>query len=32
MLMMGLISRDAAGAVALTDRGRAVFRTILPDL
>jgi hypothetical protein len=28
----GLISRDAVGAIALTDRGRAVFRAMLPDL
>jgi hypothetical protein len=28
----GLISRDAPGAIALTDRGRAVFRAMLLDL
>jgi hypothetical protein len=27
-----LIERDAAGALALTDRGRAVLRAMLPDL
>jgi uncharacterized protein YjhX (UPF0386 family) len=32
MLTMGLISRDAAGAVELTGRGRTVFRAVLPDL
>ena len=31
MLMVGLISRDAAGAVALTDRGRAVYNAMLPE-
>jgi hypothetical protein len=28
----GLIDRDAAGALTLTDRGRAVLRAMLPDL
>jgi hypothetical protein len=28
----GLIERDADGALALTDRGRAVLRAMLPDL
>jgi hypothetical protein len=32
MLEKGLISRDAVGAIALTDRGCAVFRAMLPDL
>jgi hypothetical protein len=31
MLMVGLISRDAAGAVALTERGRAVYNAMLPE-
>jgi hypothetical protein len=28
----GLIDRDAAGTLALTDRGRVVLRAMLPDL
>ena len=32
VVVKGLIERDAAGALALTDRGRAVLRAILPDL
>jgi hypothetical protein len=28
----GLIERDAGGLLSLTDRGRAVLRTMLPDL
>jgi hypothetical protein len=32
MIVKGLISRDAAGVLALTDRGRAVLRTMLLDL
>jgi hypothetical protein len=32
MVVKGLISRDATGALALTDRGRAVIRSMLPDL
>jgi hypothetical protein len=32
MVVRGLISRDAAGHLALTDRGRAVLRAMLPDL
>ena len=32
MMVKGLISRDAAGAVVLTDQGYAVLRAMLPDL
>jgi hypothetical protein len=32
MVVKGLIDRDAAGVLTLTDRGRAVLRTMLPDL
>jgi hypothetical protein len=32
LIVKGLISRDAGGALALTDRGRAVLRAMLPDL
>lgn len=32
LVVKGLIMRDAAGALALTDRGRAVFRALVPDL
>jgi len=28
----GLIERDTGGHLALTDRGRAVLRAVLPDL
>jgi Mn-dependent DtxR family transcriptional regulator len=28
----GLIERDTGGHLALTDRGRAVLRAMLPDL
>ena len=31
-LVKGLVDRDAAGALALTDRGHAVLRAMLPDL
>ena len=32
MIVKGLIFRDAVGRLALTDRGRAVLRAMLPDL
>jgi hypothetical protein len=32
MVLKGLLGRDAAGALALTDRGRPVLRAMLPDL
>jgi hypothetical protein len=32
MVVKGLFERDAAGVLILTDRGRAVFRALLPDL
>ena len=32
MVVKGLIERDTAGALTLTDRGRAVLRAMLPDL
>jgi hypothetical protein len=32
MVVKGLIERDAGGALALTDRGRAVLRAMLPEL
>jgi hypothetical protein len=32
MVVKGLVERDVAGARALTDRGRTVLRTMLPDL
>jgi hypothetical protein len=32
MIVKGLIERDAAGQLSLTDRGRAVVRAMLPDL
>jgi hypothetical protein len=32
MVIKGVIERDAVGAIALTDRGRAVLRAMLPDL
>ena len=32
VVVKGLADRDAAGALTLTDRGRAVLRTMLPDL
>jgi hypothetical protein len=28
----GLMQRNAAGALAITDRGRAALRAMLPDL
>jgi len=31
IMVKGLITRDAAGHIALTDRGRAVFRALLLD-
>ena len=31
MVVKGLITRDAAGEIALTDRGRPVFRAMLLD-
>jgi hypothetical protein len=31
MVMKGLIDRDAAGHIVLTDRGHAVFRAMLLD-
>jgi hypothetical protein len=31
-VVKGLVARDADGALALTDRGRAVLRAMLPDL
>ena len=32
MVAKGLIERDTGGHLALTDRGRAVLRAMLPDL
>jgi hypothetical protein len=32
MVVKGLIDRDTAGALTLTDRGRAVLRAMLPEL
>jgi hypothetical protein len=32
VVVKGLIERDAAGHLALTDRGRVVVRAMLPDL
>ena len=32
VMVKGLIDRDTAGVLALTDRGRAVLRAMLPDL
>ena len=32
MVVKGLIDRDAAGVLTLTDRGRVVLRAMLPDL
>jgi hypothetical protein len=32
MLLKGLLQRDATGRLSLTDRGRDVLRTMLPDL
>ena len=32
MVVKGLIERDTGGHLALTDRGRAVLRAMLPDL
>jgi hypothetical protein len=32
VMVKGLVERDAAAALALTDRGRAVLRAMLPDL
>ena len=32
MVVKGLLERDAAGAITLTDRGRAVLGAMLPDL
>jgi hypothetical protein len=32
LVVKGLIERDAAGVLALTDRGRAILRAMLPDL
>jgi hypothetical protein len=32
VVVKGLIDRDAAGTLALTDRGRVVLRAMLPDL
>jgi hypothetical protein len=32
VVVKGLVERDTAGALALTDRGRAVLRAMLPDL
>jgi hypothetical protein len=32
VVVKGLIERDAGGTLSLTDRGRAVLRTMLPDL
>jgi predicted transcriptional regulator len=32
IVVKGLIERDTAGALTLTDRGRAVLRAMLPDL
>jgi hypothetical protein len=31
-IVKGLITRDPAGILALTDRGRAVLRAMLPEL
>jgi hypothetical protein len=32
VVVKGLANRDAAGRLALSDRGRAVLRAMLPDL
>ena len=32
LAIKGLISRSAVGEIALTDRGRAVLRAMMPDL
>jgi len=32
MAVKGLVERNAAGALSLTDRGRAALRAMLPDL
>jgi hypothetical protein len=32
MVVKGLLGRDAAGVLTLTNRGRAVLRAKLPDL
>jgi hypothetical protein len=32
MVVKGLLERDTAGALTLTDRWRAVLRVMLPDL
>jgi hypothetical protein len=32
VVVKGLIERDTGGHLALTDRGRAVLRAMLPDL
>jgi hypothetical protein len=32
IVVKGLIERDAAGRLTLTERGRAVLRAMLPDL
>jgi Mn-dependent DtxR family transcriptional regulator len=32
MVVKGLVERDTGGHLALTDRGRAVLRAMLPDL
>jgi hypothetical protein len=32
MIVKGLVGRDAAGALELTDHGRSVLRATLPDL
>ena len=32
VVVKGLVSRDRVGHIALTDRGRAVLRAMLPDL
>jgi hypothetical protein len=32
VMVKGLIDRDTAGMLTLTDRGRAVLRAMLPDL
>jgi hypothetical protein len=32
VVVKGLVERGAGGVLALTDRGRAVLRSMLPDL
>jgi hypothetical protein len=32
VIVKGFVDREVAGTLALTERGRAVLRTMLPDL